>query len=85
MKILKLSAKCSDMCNLTLSERLPHGGDGPIIGEADGYVPEWLPGPNVQHYGDYVILDIDVATGQILNWKPPTKKQLAETFNSKSV
>jgi len=26
--------------------------------------------------GDYVMLDIDVATGKILNWKTPTDKEM---------
>jgi hypothetical protein len=53
---------------------------GVRVGESySGYVPEWMPG---EHYGDYVMLDIDVATGQILNWKPPTRKQLANTFKT---
>jgi hypothetical protein len=46
----------------------------------DGYVPEWLPSPNTEHWGDYVMLDIDVETGQIVNWKKPTQEQLDETF-----
>jgi hypothetical protein len=47
----------------------------------DGYVPKWFPNPNVQHYGDYVELSIDVETGKILNWKKPNQNQLKETFH----
>jgi hypothetical protein len=32
----------------------------------DGYVPSFFPG---EHFGDYVMLDIDPYTGKILNWK----------------
>lgn len=32
------------------------------------YVPGFMPG---DHYGDYLMLDIDIDTGQILNWKKP--------------
>ena len=39
-----------------------------IYEQDDGYVPEFMPG---QHYGDYVILDIDIDSGQITNWVPP--------------
>jgi hypothetical protein len=46
----------------------------------DGYVPLWFPNPHVEHYGDYVRLDIDLETGQIINWKRPTQKQLETTF-----
>lgn len=43
--------------------------DGAVIWEQDdGYVPCFMPG---DHYGDYVILDIDVATGRVLNWRSP--------------
>lgn len=73
--IIKLTAKCSDMCHLRLVD-----GEGKQVGETDGYVPHWLPNPNAEHYGDYVQLEIDVATGKILNWKKPTQTDLKETF-----
>jgi hypothetical protein len=66
-KTISISAKCSDM----FSARLDDGR------EYDGYVPNFFP---EDHYGDYVQLDIDLATGQILNWKAPTQKELNETF-----
>lgn len=72
MKTLSVSAKCSDMFAATLV--------GDDEREYDGYVPGWFPNPNAQHYGDYVILQINIETGQILNWKKPTQKQLNETF-----
>lgn len=67
MKTITIQAKCSDLFNAQLRE----GSE--LKGEYDGYVPDFFPG---QHYGDYVQLDIDIETGQILNWKTPTKKQL---------
>jgi len=33
-------------------------------------VPEMMPG---EHCGDYVEIDIDIATGKILNWKKPSE------------
>lgn len=42
-------------------------------GQDDGYVPDFMPG---QHYGDYVMLDIDLDTGQVTNWKTPTPEQI---------
>lgn len=50
------------------------------VGEHDGYVPKWFPNPHIQHYGDYIELQIDVETGKILNWQKPTIKNLDETF-----
>lgn len=69
-KIIKVCAKCSDLFTAQLVE------DGTYKGEYIGYVPGWFPSPNVQHYGDYVELDIDADTGQVLNWKKPTQKDL---------
>ena len=43
------------------------------LGCYDGYVPNFFPD---EHFGDYVMLDIDVKSGKILNWKVPTQKQL---------
>jgi hypothetical protein len=77
--ILRVSAKCSDLCHIAM---LP-GLDGEGVSEHDGYVPSWFPNPDVEHYGDYVELEIDLATGQILNWKRPTLGQLKETFGGK--
>ena len=60
--ILTISAKCSDLFSACLVN-----DKGETIAEHDGYVLECLPG---EHYGDYVMLDIDAETGQIQNWKP---------------
>lgn len=76
--IIRMSAKCSDMCNLQLVN-----DDGTLKGDSNDYVPVWLPNSTVEHYGDYVELDIDVATGKILNWKKPTMADLAKTFKFK--
>lgn len=75
--VLKISAKCSDMFSAFLSEE-----GKPTLEYAD-YVPHWFPNSNVNHYGDYVHLTIDVETGQILNWRKPTAAQLKETFSEK--
>ncbi len=69
-KIIEISAKCSDLFWACVKDK-----DGNDICEYDGYVPDFFPG---QHCGDYVQLDIDLKTGQIVNWKPPTKAQLKE-------
>lgn len=46
-----------------------------IGGDYEGYVPDFMPG---EHYGDYLILNIDIETGTITNWRKPTAKQLAD-------
>lgn len=74
-KQISISAKCSDLFNAALNDdKLGR------VGEYEGYVPRWFPNPNIQHFGDYVELRIDVETGRILNWKKPTDAQLKETF-----
>ena len=69
-KIISISAKCSDLC----SSELTDDQDATICEQADGYVPGWFPDGG----GDYVVLDIDLETGQILNWSKPTAKQLQD-------
>jgi hypothetical protein len=57
---LKISGKCSDMFVVWLEDE--NGTPGAFY---SGYVPDWMPG---QHFGDYVELEVDPETGQILNW-----------------
>lgn len=68
--VLQITAKCSDMFGATLSDGRDY----------DGYVPDWFPNKQTHHFGDYVQLDIDLETGQILNWKKPSKTELDATF-----
>ena len=81
MKIISISAKCSDLFAASLIERKGKPGDANfetrIGNDYDGYVPDFFPG---QHYGDYVTLDIDIATGKILNWRKPTAADLKKIF-----
>lgn len=72
-RTIEISAKCSDLFSATLFE------GGKQKGCHDGYVPDFMPG---QHWGDYVQMEIDVETGQILNWEKPTDEQLKETFGA---
>ena len=59
--IIKISAKCSDLFSASLFNE-----NGRQIGkEYQGYVPKFFPG---EHYGDYIMLEIDTETGKILNW-----------------
>ena len=68
VKTIRVYAKTSDRfeCKL-LDERRE------VIGRYDGYVPDFFP---EDHYGDYLILDIDLETGQITNWQRPTEEDL---------
>jgi len=75
MTKLSISAKCSDMFDATISSDKPG-----LNGEYSGYVPAWFPNPGASHCGDYVTLEIDMETGRILNWRKPTRAQLAKTF-----
>lgn len=70
VKVARVVAKCSDLCHVTLLD-----DKGKAIAMHDGYVPEFMPG---EHYGDYVEIDIELATGRILNWKKPSQKVLAK-------
>jgi hypothetical protein len=70
MRTIRINAKCADLFTAQLTE------NGVTIGEYDGYVPAWLPNPSVEHYGDYVDMEIDIDTGKIVNWKKPTRANL---------
>jgi hypothetical protein len=73
IKTIKLCGKTVDRCAMTFLDE--NGND---VGERDGYVPDFFP---EEHYGDYIEFDIDVKTGQILNWKAPTQKQLKDSMD----
>lgn len=68
-KILKVHAKPCDSGTYTLVD-----AQGETIAEDDGYVPGFMPDDG----GDYIVLDIEIETGRILNWQVPTPEQLAE-------
>jgi hypothetical protein len=67
MKTIRICAKCSDMFSASLN-------DGKTIKQYEGYVPDFFP---EEHYGDYIEFTIDIETGKILNWRKPTKADLA--------
>lgn len=70
-KTLSIHMKVSDQFSARL---LDQNGDV-IHDQEDGYVPGFMPG---EHYGDYVMLEIDIDTGKITNWKPPSAKAIQE-------
>lgn len=73
-KTLKIYCKVRDCFTASLVDQ----NDETIHDQDDGYVPGFMPG---DHYGDYVILDIDLDTGKVLNWKPPTAEQIQKWIN----
>lgn len=74
-KTIAVCAKCSDCCSATLKDQ-----DGNTIVDYDGYVPDFFPG---EHYGDYIMFNIDIDTGVIANWVVPTKHDI-ERFIKKA-
>lgn len=49
-----------------------------IYEQDDGYVWDIMPG---DHGGDYLILEIDIETGQINNWEPPKDWEIVKLIN----
>lgn len=79
-----VDAKVLRICCMVLDEFTAHILDskGDELGGQDrGYVPDFMPG---DHYGDYLSLDIDLESGQVLNWNRPTTEQLAEFIENGS-
>jgi hypothetical protein len=70
-KTLKIHCNVADMFTAEIVD-----ADGKVLGgQNDGYVPDFMPG---QHYGDYVILDIDLDSGMVTNWRAPKPEQIQE-------
>lgn len=67
-RTLKLYMKVRDEFSAILVD-----ADGSTLKDYEGYVPDFMPG---EHYGDYLILDINIDTGQITNWKVPTAAEI---------
>lgn len=73
-KTLRIHMKVCDQFEADLKD-----ADGEVLKEYEGYVPDFMP---EQHYGDYLILDIDIDTGQITNWVKPSAEQIETFINS---
>lgn len=67
-KTLEVYAKVSDCFAASLKD-----DKGNELKDYYGYVPSFMPG---QHFGDYIILNIDIDSGQITNWPKITAKQI---------
>jgi len=72
-KEVEIHAKVRDAGFYTIFDQ-----HGEKLAEYDGYVPPWIPG----EYGDYLILRIDLDTGQIVNWKRPEAEQIQDTIEA---
>jgi hypothetical protein len=71
--IVKVVAKVCDRGSYELC-----ANDGTVLASRDDdYVPSFFPG---EHYGDYIMLDIDIDTGVIINWKKPSTEQVVKEF-----
>ena len=73
VKTLRIHCKVSDRFTYSLEDE--QGEE--IHRQDDGYVPDLMPG---QHYGDYIILAIDIDTGVVKNWVKPTAEQIEEAI-----
>jgi hypothetical protein len=69
IKTVSMYLKVSDSFSCQIKD-----DQGKIVKDYDGYVPKFMPG---EHYGDYVILEIDIDTGHVINWKRPSQEVMA--------
>lgn len=73
-KTLKIYIKVRDMFCAGLVN-----AEGKEIKDYEGYVPDFMPG---EHFGDYLDLEINLESGQILNWVKPTPQQIQDFVES---
>lgn len=70
IKSVSVHVKVCDSGNYELKD-----SEGNVVKEKNDYVPGFFPG---EHYGDYLILDIDIDTGMIMNWVKPTEQKIKD-------
>jgi hypothetical protein len=75
-KTMKIHLKCRDQFQFEIVD----DKDNVIFEQEDGYVPGFMPG---QHYGDYLILDIDLDSGKITNWEA-SPEEVEELFKERT-
>lgn len=73
VEYVEVHCKVSDSGCYTLKDK----GGNTIGSSREDYVPSFFPD---QHYGDYLILNINLETGQIMNWKRPNEEEVARAF-----
>lgn len=71
MITLSINAKCDDKCAIEVYEDLDC-----IADNHSDYVPRKLGIGG----GDYITLEIDIKTGQIVNWKALSKEHVLEAL-----
>lgn len=75
VKTLKVCGKCCDCCSASL-----HDQDGEQIGKDwDNYVPM---GMGLGDDPDYIDIEIDLETGKIVGWQPPTQGAIEDFINN---
>ena len=72
-KTVKIYVKCCDRFTFSIEDE--QGAE--VFTQDDGYVPSFMPG---EHYGDYIILDIDIDSGVVMNWKKITAQMIEEAI-----
>lgn len=73
-KTLKLRCNVFEEFNAELVDE-----EGRLVSEVeDEHIPPWFPS---DEYDMAITLEIDIATGRIVNWTPPTAEQLNKTFD----
>lgn len=69
--VIEVYVKCTDrFCGF-----LRDSNGAIVIDYEDTYVPDFFPG---NHNNEYLQLCIELKTGQILNWKPISRKALEQ-------
>lgn len=78
IKVMRIHMKVRDEFECRILDN-----ENKSIMKYEGYVPSIMPNDfnGDSHFGDYLCLDIDIETGQILNWKKPTIEQLVKFIN----
>lgn len=71
IKTIRFQAKCSDMFDFCYCDK----DSNPIV-EGSGYTPSFL--TTHGSGSDYIDLEIDLETGQILNWKKPSTDNILD-------
>lgn len=74
-KTLSIFMKVVDTFSATLKDK-----DGSTLKEYEGYVPAFMPdeADSISYDGHYLILDIDIDTGLITNWRKLTPGDIEE-------
>lgn len=74
VKTLEIYCKVSDRFTFALKDA--QGEE--VYSQDDGYVPDFMLG---DHCGDYIILNIDLETGVVTNWRAPTAAELEKAID----